>query len=172
MQAAPLAVPALLLSLVPFAPNPFAPGTEEPVDPWQTGTDIIVCPDQVVHAPILVMDEIGDVLGLPVHREMTLYDDGTVRLGTSIEAMGHSEFRVAHADDGAVSRLLSTLADAGVWELCDKPDWGSTLPMMTIAMLRGGPDGAPHSFSFRPDAEEYVQVADLVADFRASVFYE
>lgn len=167
MQAAPLAVSALLLSLVPFAPVP-----ELPVDPLPTGTDIIVCPDQVVHAPILVMDEIGDALGLPTHRELTVYDDGTVRLGTSITAMGFSEFLVAKTDDATVSRLMSALTAAGAWELCDKPDWGSPFPLVTIAMLRGGPDGDPHSFSFRPDAEEYAEVANLVADFRASLFYE
>lgn len=164
MKAAALAACAVVLSLATYARDGSA-GTG-------ARDDTVVCPDVIVHTPVLLVDLVADTLSMPHHWQLTVFDDGLVRLGTAVEATGRSEMRVRDVGSARVDELVYELIARGAHLLCDHPDGSDWMPLQTVALLRGAPDGRPHTFSFRGALDEYAEVTDAIGDFVAETFAE
>lgn len=147
LREAPLA--ALLLLPLSAAPAPSLHGV------------VSGCENRLAHEPILFYEVSGATLGGSVDRTFTVFADGSLRLTSSGWNQIDSS-RTAQTSDTDVRQLQRLLLRAGAYTLCDDRREVMDVPMRTLTMLDGSPDGSAHTFSWWLPIDEFRDVEVLL----------
>lgn len=123
------------------------------------------------HEPILVYDVTGfTIAGGLRHLNLVVYNDGFATICKS-DTIPFDE-GVATAFTGTVTArtLLTDLALASAFTLCDQDLAAADIPLTTVTVMRGATDTLAHTFNYWVPDPPYTGVQSVINAFIATHF--
>lgn len=148
-----------LLREAPLAALLFLPLSASPTS--QAPAVVSGCENRLGHEPLLFYEVSGATLAGSVDRTFTVFADGSLRLTSSGWNQIDSS-RIAQISAADVRQLQRLLLRAGAYTICDDRREVTDVPMRTLTMLDGSPDGAAHTFSWWLPTDEFRDVEGLL----------
>ena len=125
--------------------------------------------NDIPHEPLVVYEVSGFTFAGAIDRELLLYQDGSARLSSATTGPnGSSRLVVVPALDAIA--LLSSLSEAGAFQLADQTRTYSDTPLSTLTVMRPLTDARAHTFSWWSADGSYAPIEQLLNNFIANAF--
>ncbi len=117
-----------------------------------------------VHEPLVAYDISGDTFAGPYDESLHVYNDGVVKHFSFTQGKA----AVVFVTPQEAAKLARDLFLAGAFTLCDDPSAGADIPLQTLTLYRGVPDGLTHTVNWWVDDPPYSTVRQILDTFIAT----
>jgi hypothetical protein len=127
------------------------------------------CPNPILREPVVLYEVTGGTLVGAVDTFLTVYNDGTARLSSSLGGAGIGSSQLALLPPALVDSLRQELSASGALVLCDQPDFTSDTPLQTLTVLRPS-SRRSNTFSWFAADGDVAQIQAILEAFIALHF--
>jgi hypothetical protein len=127
------------------------------------------CTNLYPREPLVLYEVSGGSLGGPIDYTLSVNNDGSARLASSIgDGMGSSQ--LVAVPPAEVAALHGDLVALGAFMLCDQEELVSDVPLSTLTIFRTTPRPRTNTFSWLGGAAEVGEIQMRLEDFIAEHF--